>query len=699
LWWVVSMPIRGLQEFLSERKLLQTGQVATLAHTRLGIEGTNWLKKITINEPFQVATGGAPLTLVHTLETELDKFKKAQVKPFFVFSGLSLVKKDRPFTSGSDSRALIRSSAWEAYYNGEIAEAAALFESAEKHISLNFLSEVFLYFHEHGVEFMRAPYFSWPQLAWLADSKQGHVQTVYGGLELLLFGVSRIVLNIDFEKGTFEWVDHATILRELNMNQDQFIDSCILAGFDLCLTFPPLLDALFSFRAAYEMVKAYGSGRIAVETHSNHPQVQNSNYIELYIRTKNIIRHHLVFTTNCICEPLNKQTCPSDLHELIGPRLPNALYFLLCQGGTLPQVINNLLSGALLEAPPLVDSEEYKHMISSLIDIRSKTLAILTLFLHESFKRRKVVTIRWFDPLNEYELDHNYRPDIIMHLKCYVRYADIMNQLKVNNISPKDIGLSFVIQMLLDLGPPDLTVYDEPVFTQEEMIVAILLQGLEIRGYLAPDRQVKALGRALSLVDRKYAEEVFVIIELLMKGQLHSAPLRTPQRRPLLEAHSSQAKEISLISRVVSLLSMSYHGDKPWSGPIDHELMGFSSIVKALLRSLRNLTEMLAAHLVITHKARFAPEGYTDVLFRLPFLRESSTAMGVVIKYYLLGDDMLALESKFPACKDITGDLKNAFTFWDQVMRVINFLYECQAISVQLFEEFVSADMVMRSPA
>lgn len=165
---------------------------------------------------------------------------------------------------------------------------------------------------------------------------------MYGGLELLLFGVSRIVLNIDFEarppmftssrcflsfslhpqKGTFEWVDHATILRELNMNQDQFIDSCILAGFDLCLTFPPLLDALFSFRgvrslalhrtgldapgmrwpftdllwlaptAAYEMVKAYGSGRIAVETHSNHPQVQNSNYIELYIRTKYTYNHY-----------------------------------------------------------------------------------------------------------------------------------------------------------------------------------------------------------------------------------------------------------------------------------------------------------------------------------------------------------------------------------------------------------------------
>lgn len=50
------------------------------------------------------------------------------------------------------------------------------------------------------------------QLAWLADSKQGYVQTVYAGLELLLFGVPRIVLSIDFEVlshsviDTHEWM-------------------------------------------------------------------------------------------------------------------------------------------------------------------------------------------------------------------------------------------------------------------------------------------------------------------------------------------------------------------------------------------------------------------------------------------------------------------------------------------------------------
>lgn len=54
---------------------MQTGNLSTLAHTRLGIEGANWLKKLPVNEPFQVATGGAPLTLVHSLERELEKFK------------------------------------------------------------------------------------------------------------------------------------------------------------------------------------------------------------------------------------------------------------------------------------------------------------------------------------------------------------------------------------------------------------------------------------------------------------------------------------------------------------------------------------------------------------------------------------------------------------------------------------------------
>ncbi len=69
----------------------------------------------------------------------------------------------------------------------------------EKYISLNFMTEVFHHFHANGVEFMRALYYSWPQLAWLNEPKQGLVEGIYAGLELLLFAVPRLILSIDFE--------------------------------------------------------------------------------------------------------------------------------------------------------------------------------------------------------------------------------------------------------------------------------------------------------------------------------------------------------------------------------------------------------------------------------------------------------------------------------------------------------------------
>ncbi len=66
-----------------------------------------------------------------TESLQLPPIRKASVKPLFVFSGLNLVKKDRPFLAGgADSRAQKRSSAWDAYYKGQISQAASLFENA-----------------------------------------------------------------------------------------------------------------------------------------------------------------------------------------------------------------------------------------------------------------------------------------------------------------------------------------------------------------------------------------------------------------------------------------------------------------------------------------------------------------------------------------------------------------------------------------
>lgn len=104
-------------------------------------------------------------------------------------------------------------------------------------------------------------------------------------------------------------------------------------------------------------------------------------------------------------------------------------------------------------------------------------------------------------------------------------------------------------------------------------MAAVLFQGLEIRGYsfsagslqcrcvnpacvvlfllfsdryLTPDRQLTVLGKALSLVESKYQEETFILIELLTTGHLQPTPLHTQPRRPLLGTHAC----LSLLSAV-----------------------------------------------------------------------------------------------------------------------------------------------------
>jgi hypothetical protein len=65
--------------------------------------------------------------------------------------------------------------------------------------------------------------------------------------------------------------------------------------------------------------------------------------------------------------------------------------------------------------------------------------------------------------------------------------------------------------------------------------------------YLTPDRQLTVLGKALSLVESKYQEETFMLIELLTTGHLQPTPLHTQPRRPLLGT-PTQCKRLFALS-------------------------------------------------------------------------------------------------------------------------------------------------------
>jgi hypothetical protein len=81
----------------------------------------------------------------------------------------------------------------------------------------------------------------------------------------------------------------------------------------------------------------------------------------------------IVLELGGVASLLHREAVPAEMHDVVGPRLPDELYYLISQGTINVQLLNNLVSGVLLESPPLVDSQEYRY--DSVNTVVSRSLA------------------------------------------------------------------------------------------------------------------------------------------------------------------------------------------------------------------------------------------------------------------------------------------------------------------------------------
>ncbi|KAI9315269.1 PIN domain-like protein [Dichotomocladium elegans] len=334
------MPIRHFEIYTAERRLLQTSGVPLLKDTRLGIEGSYWLRKILGKDSAVTAMGGLPLKLKEVVENEIKAFKANHIQPIFVFPGLAILRKDKPF-SHEDKRPSLRATGWELYDKNRIESALQSWGSGGGFHPADLLNQVFHILHENGIEFIRAPYSAWAQLAYLYTHPKQIINAVYGGTELLMFDVDKIITAIDFEKGNYMWMSKKTVLQDLHVNDEQFLDICLLAGFEYCSSFPPLnnnMNISFTFKDVHELVKHHKTGFNTVQFYIEDPGVSKSNYIDMFCRARCVIRYHPIITDEGEVRPLNADFAPNDIHELIGYRLSDELYYYLMRGLIGPQV-------------------------------------------------------------------------------------------------------------------------------------------------------------------------------------------------------------------------------------------------------------------------------------------------------------------------------------------------------------------------
>eukprot|EP00662_Eupelagonemidae_sp_cell21_P012483 gene12483-44504_t len=191
------MPLdASFARFLQEHNLLHSAPIEKIQGTRVAIDAHNWMKVLTpkINEPFQAVMGGVPLTMGQAIWQELDKFKRAKITPIFVFNGLPMILTQSPQQLVQNPFLLEiyekREQAWQCYGKGttlkpQRAGYRQLFEQAGSTITSSEFRRgladgnagqesghppsqhnLIRILRENGMEFFKAPYMAWAQMAY-----------------------------------------------------------------------------------------------------------------------------------------------------------------------------------------------------------------------------------------------------------------------------------------------------------------------------------------------------------------------------------------------------------------------------------------------------------------------------------------------------------------------------------------------------
>ncbi|KAK7540334.1 PIN domain-like protein [Phyllosticta citricarpa] len=148
--------------------LAEHSKIDELAGYNVAIDAADYLNRL-LNDPhfkesLLPALGGLPFSMKRCVNEDLARWKSANISPFFVFSGLTVGKKDDKLFFASDEASLKTENAWELYNQGEAERAVATFGEAPLTKTDDYLRHFQVLLHEAGVPFLVAPYTAWGQV-------------------------------------------------------------------------------------------------------------------------------------------------------------------------------------------------------------------------------------------------------------------------------------------------------------------------------------------------------------------------------------------------------------------------------------------------------------------------------------------------------------------------------------------------------
>ena len=226
---------------------------------------------------------------------------------------------------------------------------------------------------------------------------------------MLLFDVERVITKLDFESKEFTFVLRQYCIEELgNISPDIFVDACILSGTALLPSLPALNNAPAAtrkqprIRQVVDLMKTNGHTGISVcHNFQDDPTVGRLDYLDRYRRSRLAVKHQLVLTQGGKVEPFDAANVPNDVHEVIGQRLPDELYYYLSRGAIGARVLNQLTTSQIYEQCPVDggESDVYRSLVSEKLNaMRASSLSLLSYSLTRVYQHRNIELFCWFEP-------------------------------------------------------------------------------------------------------------------------------------------------------------------------------------------------------------------------------------------------------------------------------------------------------------
>lgn len=514
-----------------------------------------------------------------------------------------------------------------------------------------------------------------------------------------MFDVPDVITNWDFTSKKFTWVKKPDCLFDLGgISADLFTDACLLAGSSTIPTLP-YIDNMGPHKASIKIRRAVevlmnnnrDGNRVCIR-YQDDPQFRALNYLDRYRRAKLAIKHHVIMTKEGRVEPFDVQSAPGDIHEFIGQRLPDELYFYLARGVIGPRVLNWRTSGEIFEPPPLDngDSEAYHNLVQKqLMEVRTTTIALLSYCLNRSYQYRDVTFRCWFDKDDAKVISMRELANPIPIAESWKVSVDVFGpQL---NKFPHSALIGRAIKSLADTNFAKRTVAEKNapfvLKTHDELLLNAIWRMLRLRGYTKDDHTLTPWGEMLvtmlnAIPGSEYEEAAILAVELVRLDYLSSDNFFPTYSGIIPTAQDQIQRHMLLVSRV-ACLGKFQHKQIGFTGPLSRQLLGYHSMIAAVRNSMRDLVEVCLTTLLLNGDVDRDRTDWYELGLDLPFLLDNDCGLGLLVNNYLFElykepkDDPTNEETKLKAKEvqqktfahavDTEGDLRRAFALWDAV--------------------------------